>query len=898
MSHFHTKATQLEKKNESLSSKVVFLEHQRQRNEKEREKSKHGNHTNSNLYKEPIYTTSKRNEPQLNDSLNSSISSTAAFAQPHSSTPSSSNNGKRRSSKRNNQNSDPRFSKINGFQLPQHLRLEDPRLIEIPQVTIHPYHTREHYLPEFETTELLKRQASARRKKLDEIDKQKRSTWLDGSDHDEHTHQNKNEFLSKLDSAKDHKTGIYNDIDDRYDGFGSYGDKGNRSEDDEEDEYIYRERKQFSKSPSPIRNSHKKSQKENKKSPTKSSVVDPLVVPFPSANDAEPTLANRRNPTKSNPVVLLPKWKHEDNEITRYNYQTEKTRVGGGWLPQTIVTTENDQISLDGGLPLIDYHPGSDNTLLKSGFQQGSIQSIYMDMHRLLALVEYYEEALLMEQGFTIVPERQLKRYAHVVEDMRDWMKEMYSYQSRLTELVNKKSKLISESNRNHPQQDHQRRDPPPPPPNGTSSPHHHPNHDHEYMSHSNHKNDNNQLKAFFGEVGEVPSNEELYSWKNAFDHVYMILDENEERETKFLEAQRLIEAQNKELESLRSIVFKKRFNFGVQTDDETAYYEVIDSLVDEICAEIAEEPHHDDRGGSQGIPPLIRELLSEQYENATEGTTLLSLKVVYRYVNTIYADKIKANTADDESNNPRQAMPEFVYDHFLHKFGVRSIAEMHLVNFIFSLNHYEGENPDIETFNRFLDRHPSKLSDFYLSVMRFLKTSKHGVIVTDLEGHGLLVSLSRATFALKTVFDGFSRDGLKRLEQEVEEKAKMTSDALLKKHANLRKQKVIPMLMFLEIVLDCWYAEHNRARKRLAKMFDAFDTDRSGSLDLEEFRELMIELTEAKAAGANRVPLRRATQLFRDRARATGKNELSRTQFILFAPQIGLGFHFNALQK
>ena len=45
-----------------------------------------------------------------------------------------------------------------------------------------------------------------------------------------------------------------------------------------------------------------------------------------------------------------------------------------------------------------------------------------------------------------------------------------------------------------------------------------------------------------------------------------------------------------------------------------------------------------------------------------------------------IYRDKIEADKVDDEANNARQSMPEYVYDWFLTKYGLRKLADQQLL--------------------------------------------------------------------------------------------------------------------------------------------------------------------------------------------------------------------------
>ena len=60
-----------------------------------------------------------------------------------------------------------------------------------------------------------------------------------------------------------------------------------------------------------------------------------------------------------------------------------------------------------------------------------------------------------------------------------------------------------------------------------------------------------------------------------------------------------------------------------------------------------------------------------------------MPLRSVYKMVNQVYADKLKADAADDRDNNPRQSMPEYLYDWFISKHGIRVVAEGNLVSLV-----------------------------------------------------------------------------------------------------------------------------------------------------------------------------------------------------------------------
>lgn len=69
-----------------------------------------------------------------------------------------------------------------------------------------------------------------------------------------------------------------------------------------------------------------------------------------------------------------------------------------------------------------------------------------------------------------------------------------------------------------------------------------------------------------------------------------------------------------------------------------------------------------------QGVLPVI-----------TPQSSALPKRVALKMLQQIYRDKIVADAVDDAANNQRQTMPEYVYDWFLNKYGLRKLSEQML---------------------------------------------------------------------------------------------------------------------------------------------------------------------------------------------------------------------------
>ena len=62
-------------------------------------------------------------------------------------------------------------------------------------------------------------------------------------------------------------------------------------------------------------------------------------------------------------------------------------------------------------------------------------------------------------------------------------------------------------------------------------------------------------------------------------------------------------------------------------------------------------------------------------------------------FVLQIYRDKIVADGVDDAANNERQTMPEYVYDWFMNKYGLRKLSEQMLAKMFATVLRYDRDS-------------------------------------------------------------------------------------------------------------------------------------------------------------------------------------------------------------
>lgn len=78
-------------------------------------------------------------------------------------------------------------------------------------------------------------------------------------------------------------------------------------------------------------------------------------------------------------------------------------------------------------------------------------------------------------------------------------------------------------------------------------------------------------------------------------------------------------------------------------------------------------------------------------------------MRVLCNQIWEIYEAKIEADKTDDEAGNERDEMDEFVFEFFLHKYGLYTLAIKHMVNLVFALIQGVGVTlPCVQLFRRF----------------------------------------------------------------------------------------------------------------------------------------------------------------------------------------------------
>lgn len=225
-----------------------------------------------------------------------------------------------------------------------------------------------------------------------------------------------------------------------------------------------------------------------------------------------------------------------------------------------------------------------------------------------------------------------------------------------------------------------------------------------------------------------------------------------------------------------------------------------------------------------------------------------LPKSVLLRTIQQIYRDKIAADE-DEEEDSPTQTFVEYVYDWFLHKYGLRKLAEQHLTKAMAAVKRHRSTNLYIDTFGRLMGSGDNPLSQDAQDVYQDLLAAIIGERGPSfdyggkIDASGLKVSLASARNAAIHVLGqiiSVDNEAFRQFLSELEGVAVVDGQ----KHTAFVDQEV-----FLTKSLDLWAMSNSHARHVLGALFVAGDVNSDGILTLDEFTAI-LRAVDAKIGG------------------------------------------------
>ncbi len=167
------------------------------------------------------------------------------------------------------------------------------------------------------------------------------------------------------------------------------------------------------------------------------------------------------------------------------------------------------------------------------------------------------------------------------------------------------------------------------------------------------------------------------------------------------------------------------------------------------------------DEGGFQ-IPPGFLKLLGSKALKMKRSVRIKPLKGVLKGISNVCAEKILADSIDLKEGNQVASVSVFMYDLFLHQFGLKPLAEKQLLEFLLSIAKFHRTSPRVHLFARFCDLVgpplPLPVYSHYLRVLAELRdtvasssfTSNVWLRPIDAEDETCCVLVSQAMAAIR----------------------------------------------------------------------------------------------------------------------------------------------------
>jgi hypothetical protein len=190
---------------------------------------------------------------------------------------------------------------------------------------------------------------------------------------------------------------------------------------------------------------------------------------------------------------------------------------------------------------------------------------------------------------------------------------------------------------------------------------------------------------------------------------------------------------------------------------------------------------------------------------------------------------------------------------HFSFKYGTKLLVQSRIVSLIEGLRKYSGTDRWIHDFARFcglVDPLAPEHLDFYLKALT--KINVH--VVAEQKPVGIIRTGARASDAGSSAKDLNAFVVAKKADELVrsllhgvihinldEVAVEVQRCALQNFSTSVGLRTVVPLDKFMVLFLNSWLEERTASEKRLMELFHAFDADKGGTLDMEEFQALLI---------------------------------------------------------
>eukprot|EP00698_Gefionella_okellyi_P005745 TRINITY_DN15206_c0_g1_i1.p1 TRINITY_DN15206_c0_g1~~TRINITY_DN15206_c0_g1_i1.p1 ORF type:complete len:873 (-),score=166.52 TRINITY_DN15206_c0_g1_i1:36-2654(-) len=215
-----------------------------------------------------------------------------------------------------------------------------------------------------------------------------------------------------------------------------------------------------------------------------------------------------------------------------------------------------------------------------------------------------------------------------------------------------------------------------------------------------------------------------------------------------------------------------------------------------------------------------------------TEHFTVKSARWVVSTVRQILSAKSLADSIDIRESQRPCDMPEFLFDFFLQRCGMRVIAEVNLADVLFNVYRLRDQTALLDVFARFCgmyDPFPQEAMIFYMHVYSIIKGSK----LTDDGG-------SQSSTLIWWVPTKRLIDVSRQLFQPMGERRLTHVLSRIDDLKDADKPERCDMDVFLRMAVEEWQEVSQQMKQRLEALFEASDTNGDNVLSFDEFQAMV----------------------------------------------------------
>eukprot|EP00658_Telonema_sp_P-2_P020831 TRINITY_DN18256_c0_g6_i1.p1 TRINITY_DN18256_c0_g6~~TRINITY_DN18256_c0_g6_i1.p1 ORF type:complete len:1092 (-),score=346.29 TRINITY_DN18256_c0_g6_i1:247-3522(-) len=224
---------------------------------------------------------------------------------------------------------------------------------------------------------------------------------------------------------------------------------------------------------------------------------------------------------------------------------------------------------------------------------------------------------------------------------------------------------------------------------------------------------------------------------------------------------------------------------------------------------------------------------------NAPKHTgRVLSLKEVNKLIIKYYLEKIAADQVDDLAGNQRATLSEFCYDQLFNRYGLRKLAQQHLMELVGTVRKFKDSSWRVQIFGRLVGlfdhcEAAETACNFLLGTIELLQdTLSQLKVATD---GRCTISLPVAVALLPSVFRVDTPEGIEEAMRTVVAKAIFLEDPDSLEHA------LVDLDDYLEICMNLWEAHSAHRLKFLNQTYEEIRGDQTGVRDLESFKKALL---------------------------------------------------------